>query len=195
MVALAVDLADRGWATWNVEYRRVGTGGGVPESLDDVRAAIDALTGLDAPLDRSRVVLIGHSAGGELALCVGGGSAATAVVSLAGVCDLASAARERIGDGAALEFTGGTPAERPEAYAIADPLRLLPSGKRVLLVHGDADDRVPIEQSRTYARAARGAGDHFELLELAGVDHFALIDPRTPAWVAVADRLDALAGA
>jgi acetyl esterase/lipase len=192
MAALAVDLTDRGWATWNVEYRRMGTGGGVPETLDDVRAAIDALTHLDAALDRSQVVVIGHSAGGQLALCTAGMPAVAGVVSLAGVCDLGSGARERIGDSAVLEFLGGTPQERPEAYAIADPTRLLPTGVEVLLVHGDADDRVPVQQSRGYARVARAAGDRCELLELTGVDHFALIDPRTPVWATIAGQLDAL---
>jgi acetyl esterase/lipase len=193
MAALAVDLADRGWATWNVEFRRVGTGGGVPETLDDVRAAIEALTGVEAPLDGTRLLVIGHSAGGQLALCAAGMPSVATVVSLAGVCDLGSAARERIGDGAALEFAGGTPEDRPEAYAVADPMRLLPAGADLLLVHGDADDRVPVAQSRGYARAARDAGDRCELLELAGIDHFALIDPRTRAWATVAERLDAKA--
>jgi acetyl esterase/lipase len=191
MTALAVDLVERGWATWNVEYRRLGTGGGVPETLDDVRAAIEALTSLDAPLDGTRVLAIGHSAGGQLALCAAGMPSVAAVVSLAGVCDLGAAARGRIGEGAALEFTGGTPEERPDAYAIADPARLLPARADLLLVHGDADDRVPVQQSRGYARAAREAGDRCELLELAGVDHFALIDPRTQAWATVAEHLDA----
>lgn len=192
MAPLALDLADRGWATWNVEYRRVGEGGGVPQTLDDVGAAMPALLSLDAPLDRTRLLVIGHSAGGQLGLCLAGMPAVAAVVSLAGVCDLRSAARERIGNSAALEFIGGTPAERPEAYAIADPLGRLPTGARVLLVHGDADDRVPVRQSRDYLRAAQAAGDRCELLELAGVDHFALIDPRSEAWAAVAERLDAL---
>jgi acetyl esterase/lipase len=192
MAAVAADLAARGWATWNVEYRRVGTGGGVPETLDDVRRAIDMLPNVAALLDLERLVAIGHSAGGQLALCAARGSPVAAVVSLAGVCDLESAARDRIGEGAALEFTGGTPAERPEAYAMADPMGLLPLGVEVLLVHGDADDRVPVQQSRTYARAAGDAGDPCELMELPGVDHFALIDPRSAAWAAVAQRLQAL---
>jgi dipeptidyl aminopeptidase/acylaminoacyl peptidase len=192
MSALAIDLADRGWASWNIEYRRIGTGGGPSEMLDDVRAALGALSAAPAPLDLSRVPVIGHSAGGQLGLCVASTPAVAGVISLAGVCDLVSAARERIGDSAALELTGGTPEERPEAYAVADPLQLLPTGAEVLLVHGDADDRVPIEQSRTYARGARAAGDRCELLELAGVDHFDLIDPRTQAWAAIAGRLGSL---
>jgi acetyl esterase/lipase len=194
MAPLALDLADRGWATWNVEYRRVGAGGGVPETLDDVGAAVQALDRLDAPLDRTRGLVIGHSAGGQLGLCLGGMPAVTAIVSLAGVCDLGGAARQRIGESAALEFTGGTPNERPEAYAIADPLARLPAGTRVLLVHGDADDRVPVQQSRDYALAAQAAGDRCELLELAGVGHFALIDPRTEVWATIAERLDTLVG-
>lgn len=193
MSALAADLVARGWAGWNVEYRRVGNGGGVPETLEDVQSAIDALSGIAAPLERERVVIIGHSAGGQLGLCVAQMPAVAAVVSLAGVCDLASAARDRIGEGAAIELTGGTPEERPEAYAAADPMGLLPSGKRILLVHGDMDDRVPIGQSRGYARAAAAAGDRCELLELPGVDHFALIDPRTRAWAAIAKRLASVA--
>lgn len=189
MGALAVDLAHRGWATWNVEYRRVGCGGGVPETLDDVQAAVAALGSVDAPLDLTRLLLIGHSAGGQLALCMARLKEVDAVVSLAGVCDLESAALEQIGEGATLAFMGGTPEERGEAYAIADPLALLPTGVDVLLVHGGADERVPAEQSRRYARAASAAGDSCELLELAGVDHFAVIDPRTQAWRTVAEQL------
>jgi acetyl esterase/lipase len=190
MDGLAVDLTGRGWATWNVEYRRVGCGGGVPETLEDVRTAISALAAVDIPPIRpTELLVIGHSAGGQLALCAAALPAVTAVVSLAGVCDLRTAARDAIGDGAAVAFCGGTPLQRPDAYALADPLTQLPSAARVLLVHGDADDRVPIEQSRAYRRAA---GPECELLELPGVDHFDLIDPRSDAWARITERIDAL---
>lgn len=193
MEALAIDLVDRGWATWNVEYRRVGNGGGVPETLDDVRAAVTALGGVQPPLVADDVVVIGHSAGGQLGLCLAAEPAVTAVVSLAGVCDLATAYTEGIGDQAVREFMGAGPRDRPDAYRLADPVEQIPVGKRVLLVHGDADDRVPVEQSRRYAQLAAAAGDTgCELLEFPGVDHFALIDPRTAAWATVAARLETM---
>ncbi len=193
MAALAVDLADRGWATWNVEYRRVGNGGGVPETLDDVRAAIAALADLTEPLQAGRVVIVGHSAGGQLGLCVSDAPGVAAVISLAGVCDLASAYADAIGESATGAFMGGGPDDRPGAYALADPLRRIPARARVVLVHGDADQRVPVAQSRWYAQAAAAAGDdRCELVELAGADHFALIDPRSTAWATVAAHLETM---
>ena len=191
--ALAVDLAGRGFATVNVEYRRVGADGGIPATLEDVEAAVDALALVDAPLDRRRVVAIGHSAGGHLALWLAGTGKVAAAVSLAGVCDLAAAAEDGLGEGAAVELAGGLPDERLEAYALADPLRRLPTGVPQLLAHGDLDDRVPVEQSRRYARAAVAAGDRCELLELPGVGHFEPIDPRGAAWPRIAERLPGLA--
>jgi acetyl esterase/lipase len=193
MAALAVDLADRGWATWNVEYRRVGNGGGVPETLDDVRAAIAALADLTEPVDVRRVVIVGHSAGGQLGLCVADELAVAAVVSLAGVCDLAGAFAGAIGESATGAFMGGGPDERPDAYAVADPLARIPAPAQVLLVHGEADQRVPVEQSRRYANAAAAAGDEgCEFLELSGIDHFELIDPRTTTWETIAAHLETM---
>lgn len=194
MGALAVDLARRGWATWNVEYRRIGSGGGAQQTLADVRAAIDALRELDGALLTERLLVIGHSAGGQLALCAAAAPAVAAVVSLAGVCDLVVAAEEGIGDDAVVRFIGAGPEDRPDEYRLADPLQRLPTGVPVLLVHGDADTRVPVQQSRDYAAAAQTSGDRCELIELTGVDHFALIDPRTKVWATVADRLPALLG-
>lgn len=192
MAALAVDLTRRGVAAANVEYRRVGNGGGIPETLEDVEAAADAVARFGAPLDPARVVAVGHSAGGHLALWLAGTGTVRAAVSLAGVCDLAGAAGEGLGDGAAVELAGGLPAERPEAYTLADPLGRLPTGVPQLLVHGDADDCVPVEQSRRYARAAAAAGDRCELLELPDVGHFELIDPRDAAWRRIAKRVAGL---
>jgi acetyl esterase/lipase len=205
MRPLAADLAGRGLAAWNLEYRRVGQpGGGWPGTLQDVAAGLDHLAGLAArePLDLDRLVVAGHSAGGHLALW----SAARAglppgapgagprvvprlVVSLAGVCDLHAGAAEAIGEGAVAEFLGATPDQEPDRYRLASPLARLPLGARQLLVHGDADPRVPVSQSRAYAAAAAAAGDPVELVELPGVDHMAVIDPASPAWAEVARRL------
>lgn len=166
MRALAVDLVLRGWTTWNIEYRRTG----VVDTLSDVRAALSA-TGPGTA--------IGHSAGGHLALWAAAGSGAIVrAVSLAGVTDLARAARERIGDGAAVEFAGADPP--PDA----DPMQQLPLAAPVLLVHGDADDRVPVDYSRAFA-AASGC----EYLELRGAGHFEVIDPRTDEWAQIVARL------
>jgi pimeloyl-ACP methyl ester carboxylesterase len=163
--ALAVDLALRGWTTWNLEYRR----GGMAESLPDVAAALQLIGPATA---------IGHSAGGQLVLWAAAEGHVERAVSLAGVTDLARAARERIGDGAAVEFAGLDPP------ADTDPMRRLPLGVPALLVHGTADDRVPVDYSRAYASAS-GA----PLLELEGAGHFELIDPRTCEWDRVVSAL------
>jgi len=210
MRPLAADLTQRGMAVWNLEYRRVGgPGGGWPGTLEDVAAGVDALAGLAGSrrLDLARMVAIGHSAGGQLALWAaarpglpagapGAGPVAVrpAAVSLAGVCDLVAAAGDDLGEGAAVAFLGSTPGEAPDRYALASPLARLPLGASQLLVHGDADDRVPVGQSRAYAAAAAAAGDPVDLLELPGVDHMAVIDPSSPAWAATAARLGPLLG-
>lgn len=189
--AVAVALTDRGWVTWNVEYRRVGCGGGVPETLDDVLGATTAVMAIeDALLDRSRIVAVGHSTGVQLALWLAGAGKVTAVVGLSGVCDLTYAAEQGLGDGAAIEFAGGRPEDRPQVYTEADPMRRIPIGVPQLLIHGRADGRVPSENSRRYQEAAAREGDDCELLELDDVDHFDLIDPRSDAWEVAAAAVD-----
>lgn len=197
MDPLAADLAARGYAVANLEYRR-GDEGGWPATFLDVAEGIDGLGAAAAPLDLGRVVLVGHSAGGQLALWAvrrrglpPPAVAARAIVALAGVCDLAAGAREGIGEGAVAAFLGGGPDELPERYALASPLAALPLGVRQLLVHPPGDDRVPITQSRSYAAAAAAAGDPVELLEVAG-GHRTLIDPASDAWRQVAARLPGL---
>jgi acetyl esterase/lipase len=211
MRPLAADLAGRGFAAWNLEYRRVGQpGGGWPGTLADVAAGLDHLAGLAAlePLDLDRLVVAGHSAGGQLALwsaarpglpagAPGAGPRVVPrlVVSLAGVCDLRAGAADGIGEGAVTAFLGAGPDQAPGRYRVASPLSRLPLGVRQLLVHGDADARVPVVQSRAYAAAAAAAGDRVELVELVGVDHMTVIDATAPAWAEVVRRLRPLARA
>jgi acetyl esterase/lipase len=205
MTPLAHDLARRGLAAWNVEYRRVGQeGGGWPGTLEDAAAAAYALAGLDE-LDGSRVVTLGHSAGGHLALWLAarhrlpaGAPGADPVVrpcgavAQAGVADLVRGAAERLGDGACQGLLGGEPGALPERYAAASPAALVPLGVPQLLVHGGLDDVVPPGQSTSYAAAARAAGDVVQLLELPDADHFDVIDAAGPAWAAVVDWLEGL---
>lgn len=204
---LAADLAVHGMAAWNIEYRRVGNGGGWPETFHDVAAAVDALASVvqdhaGGRLDLDDVRGLGHSAGGHLAVWAAGRPllpAATPgadpvvrlsrVVSQAGVLDLVDASDQRLGDGACEALLGGPAVHQPRRYAVASPLALLPLGVPVVCVHGDADVNVPISQSQTYTAAATAAGDPARLHRLAGVDHFALIDPATPAWAVCRDAV------
>lgn len=195
---LARDLAARGYVAWNVEYRRVGQeGGGWPGTFDDVAAAVDALADVDEA-DTEQIAAVGHSAGGHLALWLAGREnprvRVRAAVSLAGVADLAGAARAGLGDGAVADLLGGGSDDVPERYASASPAALVPLGVRQLLVHGGRDEIVPAAQSRDYAKIARAAGDDVELLELPGADHFDVIDPGHDAWAAVVERLPRLLG-
>jgi acetyl esterase/lipase len=195
---VACDLALRGLVAWNVEYRRVGQdGGGWRGTLDDVAAAVDALAAVEEA-DLERVVALGHSAGAHLALWLAARTDARvrvrAAIALAGVADLVAAARDGLGDGAVVEFLGGSPDDVPERYAAASPAALLPLRVPQLLVHGAADPVVPLRQSVDYAKAARSAGDVAEVVEVAGAGHFDVIDPGHTAWAVVAERLPRLVG-
>jgi acetyl esterase/lipase len=195
MTPIANDLAARGYLAWNVEYRRVGReGGGWPGTLRDVALALEALAEVpDA--DLARIATLGHSAGGQLALWLAGTEGPLrprAAVSLAGVCDLVRAAKLQLGSGAVNDFLGGAPADVPDRYADASPAARAPLGVAQLLVHGGRDDAVPVALSRTYAAAARAAGDDVELLEDAEADHFDVIDPAHSLWAAIVERLPAL---
>ena len=178
---LCVELAEVGIATWNVEYRSRGDVGGMwPGAGDDVAAAIELVDELAEryPLDRERVVLVGHSAGGHLVLW-GAKGAGLPVVALAAVSDLRESA-ERVGpEGAVARFLGGMPSEIPERYEEASPRELLPLGVPQILVHGDADDGVPYAQSVSYVDAAGGEAD---LVTLDGAGHFEPIDPQAREW-------------
>jgi dipeptidyl aminopeptidase/acylaminoacyl peptidase len=191
MDGLAADLVRRGWAAWNLEFRRVGeaSGGGWPQTLEDVAAGVDALAGLDSRLVLAQVVAIGHSAGGQLALWAAARRDATVriagVVAQAGLLDLRTAERDPDGEGAVAIFMGGPAADRPDRYADASPIERLPIGVPQLLVHGDADVRVPVDTSRRYAAAARAAGDEVELVVRPGEDHFVHLDPAGGAWADV----------
>ena len=200
MDALCDDLARAGWAAWNVEYRRLPTAGW-PGTFEDVAAAVDALADIegDAQLNLRRTVAIGHSAGGHLALWAAArhrlpdgapGSAprvlVTHAVGQAAVADLDEAVRLDLSRGAVRELLGARWRER---LPLASPSELLPLGLPQLLVHGAADEDVPVDVARRYADRARAAGDDVRLAVEPGVGHFEHLDPTSsarahvPAWL------------
>lgn len=192
MRPVARDLAGRGFAVWNLEYRRLGTGrgggGGWPQTFEDVGNGIDALAELGDPrLDLADVSAVGHSAGGQLALWAGGRRAARVpvrrVAALAAVSNLAVAGR------VARTLMGGGPDDVPERYAEADPIRRAPLDVPVLLVHATDDGTVPVRRSREYLEKARAAGADVRMIEPATGGHRSPIDPPGEAWRATADWL------
>jgi dipeptidyl aminopeptidase/acylaminoacyl peptidase len=182
--ALARDLMARGWAAWNVEYRRLGDGGGWPHTFDDVAAAIEAL-----PVDAPRVVAIGHSAGGQLAAWAATRVPLDGVVSQAGALDLHELFRLGTSDHVVRSLLGGAPDEVPERYDAASPARRLPLGVPTLLVHGALDGDVPPHVSREFAAAARAAGDECTLVEVEDEGHYEHLEPGSRCWEAVVEWL------
>ncbi len=207
MRPMAGAIAAHGWVAYNVEYRRVGRlgGGGWPATFDDVAAALGALTEVDG-IDLERIVTCGHSAGGHLALWAGssyapgdGGPAGSCVgpvhtaISLAGVVDLAAAARRRVGGDAVVDLMGGGPDEVPERYALGSPAELVPSGTQQLLLHGLDDTTVPPALSRDYAEAMEARGADVRYVPLPGVAHMEMICTGGAAFAEVLACLDRIA--
>mgnify|MGYP003042504099 CR=1 FL=1 len=181
MDALCVDLAERGFAAWNLEYRRPDLHGWAA-TTEDVARGVALATG-DAP---GPVVVIGHSAGGQLALrAAADDRRVTLAVSLAGVLDLVEGDRRHLSSGAVASALGGSAADLPAVYGRSSPLERLPLGVPQLVAQGDGDDLDLIDLSRRYARAAQEAGDEVTYLEMSG-DHFDIIDPASPIWRAIA---------
>jgi acetyl esterase/lipase len=206
--AMAADLAGRGYAVWNVEYRKLGeAGAGYPGTFQDVATGIDALRA-EAPkygLDLKRVIAMGHSAGGHLALWAasrGKLPAASplrtadplkigAVISLAGIGDL-----DKQGDVFGLPCGGDTIHKlidfehRKQPYADTSPAELLPAGARVVMVHGVFDPVMPPYTGRDYVLRVRKAGDKADVVVIQNAAHFDLVIPTTHAWAEVVGVLD-----
>lgn len=194
---LATDLLGRGFAVLNVEYRRVGDGGGWPQTGEDVAAAVDALAERSTGLDLGRVVGLGHSAGGQLAGWLAarrdGAVVLSGAVLQAGVLDLVRGAADGLGGGAVDDFLGGPPARQPQAYAEASPVALVPLRVPTVCVHGTADTVVPLNQSERFVAAASAAGDSATLRTFDG-DHFDPITVGTRAWDLCVDAIRTLTG-
>jgi len=198
---LCVALTSRGLATANLEYRRVGNDGGAwPGTFSDIRSAYHFLVqnAQAHNLNSTRIVVMGHSAGGQLALCLAAHEpSAIRAVSLAGVVDLQRAYQLHLSNDAVVEFLRGTPTEVPDHFREADPMELSIPQAQQWLIHGSADDVVPSAFSRDYVAAKqKRSGKEKEdayLLEIPGASHLDVIDPRTLAWKQIEEKILQLA--
>ncbi len=195
---LCAALTKAGFATWNVEYRRVGNaGGGWPGTFDDVVSAYGFLPQIEKryALNLQRLLVMGHSAGGQLALCLAAHQRdVRCAAALAGVVDLKRAWELHLSNDAVVEFLGGTPAQAPDRYRAADPMELkLPDAQQWLL-HGENDNVVPPEFSDVYVRAKTRAGEKAHLVRIADAGHFELIDPASAAWPQVRGTVERILG-
>ncbi|WP_324643727.1 alpha/beta hydrolase [Pseudarthrobacter sp. LT1] len=212
---LAKDLAEHGMAAWNLEYRRAGNGGGWPGTFQDILAGIDKLAALAGPhsLDLGKVVALGHSAGGHLAVWAAGrdrldglGAAEarqmentndavrlTGVVSQSGVLNLAEAERLGLSNGAVGNLLGGPSSDFPGRHRVADPMAALPLDVPVYALHTTEDEDVPLGMSTTYVEASRSGPVPARLITVPG-DHFALIDPAAEAYVTCRELVEKLLG-
>ncbi len=179
-------LREAGVATFNTEYRRVGNaGGGWPGTFEDIRSAYRFVQQEHArfQLDLDRLVVMGHSAGGQLALCLAAHETSVRkVISLAGVVDLKKGYALHLSHDAVAEFLGGKPDAVPEHYREADPMELSIAHAGQWLLHGTEDGVVPPEFSRDYFAQKKKAGESVELLQIPRAGHFELIDPASQAF-------------
>jgi acetyl esterase/lipase len=205
---MAGDLAGQGIAVWNVEYRRYDeAGGGYPGMYHDVAAAMDRLRVL-APghqLDLSRIVLVGHSAGGHLAQWAGSRARlprssplfvadplpVPTVISLGGLADLRNEAAliKTSCDRDSAQLAGVASAERPDVYADTSPAEMLPSGVRTVLIHGELDTISPLRAGQDYARRAQAAGDAADVIVLPGGSHYDEVAATSPSWSIVSAQI------
>jgi acetyl esterase/lipase len=205
---IADDLRKRGIAVWNIDYRGVDRpGGGYPGTFQDVAAAADALRthAADYHLDLRRVIAIGHSAGGHLALWLAGRPRLPAgsllrttnplpifeVISLGGLPDLEEAARSENGCGndVVVQLTGGVRAGRVDPFTDTSVPRLAPLGLPQVLINGRQDRIIPVAYAEGYARPMRAAGDDVRVRMIDHSGHVELVAPETPAWAAAVEEI------
>ncbi len=182
-------LADAGWVVATPEYRRVGNGGGWPVTAEDLRLAATRLPDLlgSVGVVAAPLTVVGHSAGGHLALWLATSDLPVRrVVGLAPVADLAEAARLGLGDHAVEAFLDG----RDDADA--DPMTLFARSRpaaEVVVVHGEADEDVPVGVSRGLAAAHPWVD-----LRVVPGGHFEPMEPGSVAWPTVLSALGPAGG-
>jgi acetyl esterase/lipase len=193
-----IALTDAGFATYNVEYRRVGS---YPTTFQDLAAALDFLPriAMEYNLATDRLITMGHSAGGHLALWLAGRQRIAedsalyvaaplkirGAVSLAGVNDLVKGHELGLSDNIIDTFLGGSPEKFTDRYAAVSPMQMLPLGVPQWVIHGTADDAVPYLLNESYAARATELGDTVKLVTLPNAGHFEVVDPRSSEWAQV----------
>jgi len=207
---LAAAFAEMGIATWNLEYRRLGNaGGGWPGTFDDVARGADHLRRIarENRLDLNRVVAMGHSSGGHLAMWLAARSKIPrtsqlyaknplrlkGVVDLDGPPDLKATLPMQVpvcGAPVIVNLMGGTPEEQPQRYREASPAEMLPLGVRQEIFAG----RMFAAQTPAYEEAAKRAGDTVHAVVMAQAGHFVFLDPGSAAWPEVVKSTRALLG-
>jgi acetyl esterase/lipase len=207
MSPFADALRDAGFATWNVEYRRIGDqGGGWPGTFEDIAAAVDELRriGQSYPMDLTRLSVTGHSAGAHLALWAAARQRLPvssefhsehpillrAALPLGGPGDLRDfeSYGSRICGPALEQLIGGKADTAPYRFSQASPVQLLPLGVRQVLIVGKDDPVMPPASREGYVKKAQEAGDPAELIVVPG-GHFEVIAPGTEAFAAVKAKL------
>jgi acetyl esterase/lipase len=207
MSHLSAALSQAGVATWSVEYRRVGNqGGGWPGTFEDVSRAADHLRAVAKtyPIDLNRVIAVGHSAGGHLALWLAARKKLPkdspvyspdplplrGVVSLAGITDLRRGGTAC--DTIVPQLMGGLAEDKASIYDQASPIALLPLGISSAIVQGSSDSIIPLAMAEDYAGAAKQKGDDAKLVMIEKAGHFEVVDPKSFAWDVVRGEVLAL---
>ncbi|WP_310961314.1 alpha/beta hydrolase family protein [Nocardioides terrisoli] len=189
MDANAADLVGRGYAVWCPEYRRTDLDGGPRRTTSDIESALAHLSQIEEPLDLDRVAVVGHSAGGYLALWSAGLTAVRHVIALGAVCDLRINARATA-DYA--RFVGGTTDEVPDDYEYLDLSRRPASRSTQVILCGELDQPHRIRENRDYVATAIHKGESITLEELPATGHFAFLDPQSLGWTRAMEALEAL---
>ncbi|MCE9647194.1 MAG: prolyl oligopeptidase family serine peptidase [Chloroflexi bacterium] len=154
--------------------------------MDDAITSINHLVLLKEKydcLDLSKIIILGHSAGGHLAIwCAKQVKIKPyAVVGLAPVTDLEKAFIAKAGNNAVSALLNGSPNDHPERYALHSPIRILPIGIRQLIIHGNQDEYLPVEWSRNYVTCSKDAGDNIDFIEIHNGKHMDYLDPNSEA--------------
>lgn len=205
-------LKAQGIATWNIEYRRLGQpGAGWPGTYLDVAHGVDHLRAIagEHNLDLGRVVFVGHSAGGYLAMWAASRRRLTSssalyvanplpvrgVVNLAGRPDIQVKIEDYeklCGDSVITSLLGGTPSTVPDRYSQASPMALLPLAVPQVIVIGTFEDYLPRSLAEQYVAAAVAAGDSARLIVVPGAGHFEIASPRSAAWAPIESAIRSL---